>query len=165
VEEARYPQLRQRGVDPFRQFIAAEGVAIDAEHARLWGQARPTHWTGVDFYSRAAPLGAEFEQLINDGYDYRNWQLHSGAAGVNGLNDETLKALAANALTLVHTVAIGAVDIVATELHIRDTIENFAIRLEDLKLIPGLVMVDLRLRSLGEQQRVFITHPERPAPA
>lgn len=58
-------------------------------------------------------------------------------------------------------IAIGAPDLVATEFHIRGTIENFAARIEELRLIPGFVMTDIRLRSLGEPQRVFITYPER----
>ncbi len=95
---------------------------------------------------------------MNDGYDYRNWQLHSGAAGVNGLSDEVLKALSSNALHVVHTIAIGAVDLVATEFHIRGTIDDFTSRLQELRLIPGFVMTDIRLRSLGEPQRMFITH-------
>jgi hypothetical protein len=56
----------------------------------------------------------------------------------------------------------GAVDLVATEFCTRETIDNFAARLEELRLIPGFVMTDTRLRSLGEPQRVFLTHPERP---
>jgi len=166
----RYPDLRERGVDTFRAFIAGQGAAIDSERIRLWGErAKPDHWTNINFYERPKDLGPEFQCLVNDGYDYRNWQLHSGAAGVNGLTDEVLKALSANALHVVHTVGIGAVDLVATEFHIRDTIDNFAARLEELRLIPGFVMTDIRLRSLGEPQRVFITHPQRekkaPAPA
>ncbi len=38
----RYPNLRERGVDTFRAFIADQGAAIDAERTRLWGErARP----------------------------------------------------------------------------------------------------------------------------
>jgi hypothetical protein len=165
----RYPNLRERGVETFRAFIVARGAAIDAERVRLWGERqKPQHWTNIDFYQRPAGLSPEAEKLVNDGYDYRNWQLHSGAAGVNALNDETLKALCANALNVVHTAAIGAVDLIATGLRVRNTIENFASRLsrlEELSLIPGFVMIDIRLRSLGEPQRVFITHPDREAPA
>jgi len=158
----KYPNFRERGVDTFRAFIADEGAVIDAERVRFWGEkARPDHWTNINFYERPKHLGPEFQRLVNDGYDYRNWQLHSGAAGVKGLNDEALKALCANALHVVHTVAVGALDLVATEFRIRGTIDDFAARLEELRLIPGFVMTDIRLRSLGEPQRVFITHPER----
>ncbi len=162
----RYPNLRERGVDTFRAFIADQGAAIDAERTRLWGErARPDHWTNINFYDRPNDLGPDFQRLVNDGYDYRNWQLHSGAAGVNGLSDEVLKALSSNALHVVHTIAIGAVDLVATEFHIRGTIDDFTSRLQELRLIPGFVMTDIRLRSLGEPQRVFITHPARPESA
>jgi hypothetical protein len=158
----KHPDLRERGVEAFRKFANEQGSAIDADRARLWGEkARPDHWTNINLYERPKPLGPEFERLVNDGYDYRNWLLHSGAAGVNGLSDEVLKALSANALHVVHTVAIGVVDLVAAEFHIRGTIDDFAARLEELRLIPGFVMIDIRLRSLGEPQRVFITHPER----
>ncbi len=159
----KHPALRERGVEPFRKFAAEQGAAIDADRIRLWGKrAKPDHWTNTNLYKRPKPLGPEFERLVNDGYDYRNWLVHSGAAGVNGLGDEVLKALAANALHVVHTVAIGALDLVAGAFHIRGTIDDFAARIEELKLIPGFVMTDIRLRSLGEPQRVFITHPERP---
>lgn len=157
----RYPNLRERGVDTFRTFIAAQGAAIDAERVRLWGDgARPDHWTNINFYQRPNDLGPEFQRLVNDGYDYRNWQLHSGAVGVNGLTDETLTALSANALHVVHTVAIGSLELIATELRVRQTIENFAVRIEDLRLIPGLVLADVRLQSIGEPQRVFVSHPQ-----
>ena len=166
----KYPNRRERGVDTFRAFIAEQSAAIDAERTRLWGErARPDHWTNINLYDRPNDLGPDFQRLVNDGYDYRNWQLHSEAAGVNGLSDEALKALSANALHVVHTVAIGALDLVATELRIRDTIEDFAIRLEDLRLIPGFVLADVSVRSVGEPQRVFINHPAptdaAPAPA
>ena len=162
----RYPNLRERGVDTFRAFIAAQGAAIDAERVRLWGEgARPDHWTNINFYQRPNDLGPEFQRLVNDGYDYRNWQLHSGAAGVNGLTDETLTALSANALHVVHTIAIGSLELIATELRVRQSIESFAVRLEDLRLIPGLVLADVRLQSVGEPQRVFITHPQPVAAA
>ncbi len=158
----KHPGLRERGVETFRTFVAAQGPAIDAERIRLWGEkAKPDHWTNVNLHDRPNELGPEFQRLVNDGYDYRNWLLHSGAAGVNGLGDDALKALSANALNTVHTVAIGAVDLVADQFHIREIIDDFAARLEELRLIPGFVMFDIRLRSLGEAQRVFITHPQR----
>ncbi|MGE3979470.1 MAG: hypothetical protein AB7F94_18085, partial [Nitrospira sp.] len=124
-------------------------------------KAKPDHWTNINLQERPKALGPEFQRLVNDGYDYRNWLLHSGAAGVNGLSDEVLKALSANALNVVHTVAIGALNLVASEFRIRGTIDNFAARLDELGLIPGFVMTDIRLQSLGEPQRVFITYAER----
>lgn len=158
----KYPHLRDRGVEQFRTFITTEGAGIDAERARLWGaKAKPDHWTNINLQERPKALGPEFQRLVNDGYDYRNWLLHSGAAGVNGLSDEVLKALSANALNVVHTVAIGALNLVASEFRIRGTIDNFAARLDELGLIPGFVMTDIRLQSLGEPQRVFITYAER----
>ena len=156
-----HPGLRERGVETFRAFEVAEGTAIDAERVRLWGERRkPSHWTDMSLDRRAGELSPEFERLVIDGYDYRNWLLHSGAAGVDGLSDVVFKALSANALNVVHSVAIGAVDLIAEQFHLASTVEDFGIRLEELKLIPGFVMVDIRLRSLGEPQRVFITHPE-----
>lgn len=157
----RHPGLRQRGLDPFRAFVAEQGAAIDTERTRLWGERqKPDHWTNINLHERPRPLGPEFERLVNDGYDYRNWLLHSGAAGVDGLSDEVLNALSSNSLNVVHSVAVGMVDLIADQFHIRATIDDFAVRLEELDLIPGLVMTDIRLRSLGEAQRVFITHPQ-----
>jgi hypothetical protein len=65
----------------------------------------------------------------------------------------------------VHTVAMRSLELIATELRARESIEDFAVRLEDLGLIPGLVLADIRLQSVGEPQRVFITHPQRAAAA
>lgn len=160
---AKYPHLRKRGVETFNAFINAQKAAIDAERARLWGEkASLQHWTGINnFYDRPKDLGPDVQQFVNDGYDYRNWLLHSGAAGVNWQTDEALKALCANALSVVHAVAVGAVELIATELRIRETIENFTDRLSELLLIPGFVMTDARLRSVGEPQRVFLTYAER----
>lgn len=159
----RHAGLRERGVDAFRDYIAQHAAAIDADREQLWGLGqRPDHWSNINLYKRPEALGAEFERLVNDGYDYRNWQLHSGAAGVNGFSDEVLGAMSSNALNVVHSIAIGMVVLLAEEFHLQATIEDFGIRLEELKLIPGFVMVDIRLRSVGEPQRVRITHPQRP---
>lgn len=158
-----HPGFREpHRLESFKTFVANEGAAIDAERTRLWGAGqKPNHWTNINFYERPKPLGPEFERLVNDGYDYRNWLLHSGAAGVNGLSDEVLAALSSNSLNVVHSVATGMVDLIATQFHLQATIEDFGIRLEELKLIPGLVMTDIRLRSIGEPQRVLITHPQK----
>jgi hypothetical protein len=158
----RNPGLRQRPLDTPRAFVAEQGAAIDAERIRLWGErSKPNHWTNINLDQRPRSLGPEFERLVNDGYDYRNWLLHSGAAGVDGLSDEVLKALSANSLNVVHSVAIGMVNLIADQFHLRPTIDDFAVRLEELDVIPGLVMTDIRLQSLGEAQRVFIAHPQR----
>jgi hypothetical protein len=152
----KHPGLRGNNLSVYDSFIASHGAAIDTERARLWGaKASPQHWTNINFYERPEGLAVEIKQLVSDGYDYRNWLLHSGAAGVHEFSDESLTALAATGVRVVHDVFIGAIDLMATQLGIRDSINDFPGRLNELRTVPGFVMVDLRLRAQGEPAAGF----------
>jgi hypothetical protein len=157
------PTLRVRSLETYRTFIENNGAAIDAELALLWGpKASPRHWTNVNFEKRPEVLGVDIQELVHEGYDYRNWLLHSGAAGVYEMSNEALTALAATGVRTVHDVFLGAIELLTTELRICEDIEKFEDRLAELRLLPGFVMADIRLRQQGEPQRVFVSYPARP---
>jgi hypothetical protein len=65
---------------------------IDAQTQAFWdvdknGKAKtPEHWTEWDLKSRAVKLGKQFEFLFNEGYDHRNFLVHSGMKSVSGLD-------------------------------------------------------------------------------
>ena len=68
--------------DPQREFIGKHEARIDKQTAALWGVQKngapvnPDHWTGRDLKARAASLGKDFEWLVHEGYDHRNWLIH-----------------------------------------------------------------------------------------
>ena len=80
---------------------------------------------------------------------------------MNGLSDDVFMLLSSNALHVVHSIATGMVGVMAAQFHLQALVEDFGIRLEELEIIPGLVLADIRLQSIGEPQRVFIAYPQR----
>lgn len=157
---AANPALRTRSLDVFRDFVTINGQAIDADTTRLWGGGRrpvtPQHWSDRDLISRGRLVGVDVNQLVVEGYDYRNWLLHSGAAGVANMDLATFIAFSASALHAVHSVAIGAISLLARRVNLAATIPDLQMRIEGLETTPGFILTDLRLRSLGEPQRVRV---------
>ncbi len=75
-------------IAPQNEYIKNNEVRIDAQTEKAWGLDRkgkpktPEHWTEWDQKSRAIKLGKQFELLVNEGYDHRNFLIHTGMTGV-----------------------------------------------------------------------------------
>jgi len=149
-------------LDPQRQYVANNEARIDAQTAKLWGKDShgrprlPAHWTGLDVKSRAIKLGKQFELLVNQGYDYRNWLVHTGVAGISGLDSTSFTNLCALSYKTVHECLRGAFRILADELKLRAALEPFDEQLEQLGRIPAWVLLDEKLKSLGDPSRLKI---------
>ena len=145
-----------------RQFIYKNALAIDAESGQLWGVTKeskpkiPSHWSGLTLPNRAKLIGPECEKLVIDGYDYRNWMIHSGSSGVDGMEFPTFIAMSALSLIAVHQVMLANVKLLADRLKLAWVIEDLAGRLTVLEVLPGFVLTDVRLQSIGEPQRVRV---------
>jgi hypothetical protein len=146
-----------------RQFIAREGDRIDAQSRRFWprpdGRApKPEHWTGMDMPQRAKKLDSQAELAVLEGYDMRNFAVHTGIAGIMNLERSAFEAMCAQALTNTGRGALEALRIIGAELSVHETVDVYDRILADLDALPVYAMADQILRTAGEAQRYFL-HP------
>jgi Family of unknown function (DUF5677) len=80
-------------LSPYRAFIAANQVAIEAEAIKFWGNLKATHWTKKDLSKRAALLGKPFEEIYESLYKILSWHVHPGIAGIVNMKPETFPYL------------------------------------------------------------------------
>lgn len=146
-------------VDPQRDYVKKGEARIDTQTEKFWGLDRkgnprtPDHWTGRDLKSRAIMLGKHFELLVNEGYDHRNFLIHTGLAGVSGLNRKDFTILCALSYRTIHECLLGTFTILVEELKLKAALESFHEQREQLRLIPVWVLTDEVLKSLGEPSR------------
>jgi hypothetical protein len=149
-------------IDAQREYVKNSEVRIVAQTETLWGMDRtkkpktPEHWTEWDLKSRAIKLGKAFELLVNEGYDQRNFLIHSGVTGVSGLNWRDFTILCALSYKTVHECLLGTFTVLVEELKLRAALEPFDEQREQLRRIPGWVLADEKLKSLGEPSRFRI---------
>jgi hypothetical protein len=162
---AKYPELERREHTHAKTFVGEKADDIERDNIKCWGRKDPPlHWSNHSLTKRAELVGRECEELVFDGYDYRNWLIHSGASGVAGMPVGTFEALSATSLGVVQRTLLKEIHLVATRFKLDETIPGFAERLKDLEKIPGLVDADLRLQTLGEPQRVKLTFQKKAPP-
>jgi hypothetical protein len=146
-------------VNPQDEYVRSNEARIDAQSAGIWGQDRkgkpkvPDHWTEWDVKSRATKLGKEFELLVNDGYDHRNFLVHTGITGVSGLNQTDFTILCALSYKTIHACILGAFTILVKEVKLEAALEPFDEQREQLRRIPLWVLADEVLKSRGEPGR------------
>jgi len=85
----QHPELDETPSQATRQkaFIDANATAIDAKVQALWRRpdgrpSKPDHWSGMNLEGRAQRLGLDEEFKVLDGYDMRNFAVHTGLTGV-----------------------------------------------------------------------------------
>jgi hypothetical protein len=158
----KHPDLRSRPLDQLTEYIKEFGPAIDERTGQLWGIKKsgapkaPAHWSGLNLRARARLVSPECEDLVIDGYDYRNWLVHSGASGIAGLSRDTLEVLSATSLRALHRAALGSIEILASRLRLSVALDGFNEQFHVVEHVPDFVLADLQLRSLGEPQRVRV---------
>jgi hypothetical protein len=149
-------------IDTLRDYVKNNETRINAQTENLWGKDRkgklkaPEHWTERDLKGRAVVLGKSFELLVNEGYDQRNFLVHTGLAGVAGLNSTHFTILCALSYKTVNECLLGAFRVLVSELNMKATLEPFDEQLEQLRRIPAWVLLDEALKSLGEPGRFTI---------
>jgi hypothetical protein len=146
-------------IDVQREYVKNNEVRIDAQTESLWGldkRQKPKtleHWTELDLKSRAVKLGKQFELLVNEGYDQRNFLIHTGLTGVSGLNSTDLTCLCALSYKTAHECLLGTFTVVVSELRLNAALQAFHEQREQLRRIPAWVLADEKLKSLGEPSR------------
>jgi len=104
---------------------------------------------------RAQRLGLEEELKVLDGYDMRNFAVHTGLTGVMGFSQTMFEALSAKALRNIADCMISALRIVGRELNIHATVDVYDRIIEDLEKAKRFTVADQALRARGEPQRYF----------
>lgn len=151
----QHPGVLRRPPDVERNFIASDHARIEAEALALWGTVRPKHWSGVrDLQTRAKNVGVE--QLYITYYPQLSNFVHSGAAGFHGISLETFAALVSLCHMLAVQRGVETLQLLADELPLGAAINGLTTKMQFLGSVQKLLLVDLKLMSLGEPQRLFL---------
>lgn len=145
--------------DPQREFVAKEATSIEADEGRLWPGRMPPHWSKLDLITRAAKISPEFERLATDGYDIRNFSIHSGLAGVAGLEKGGFETLCMLALLNIGGCVHELLKMVIQEFHLYRVIDECWDTLQRLDESAAFILIDKRLQTLGEEPR-FLLHSQ-----
>lgn len=144
-----------------RAFISDHGDLIDAQIATLFPnrQGRPTmpdHWSVRTLSERAAFIGDSMELLVLQGYDMRNFAVHTGLAGLVGLTNAGFAMLFALGLGTIAQCLQTILTITEAELRLAEHIPSFPDVLSRLEELHALALADHRLQQLGEPSRLAV---------
>ena len=165
---AKYPDLDQTEANPHRHFIKNQAALIEQKAANLWGfephsrrRNRLDHWSARSLPDRGVLLGREFEQLVIHGYDMRNFSVHTGLAGVMGLERVTFEMIASRSLQGIAEYMQGELRVVGHEFQIQHHVPHYFKLLQKLGTVRTFAFAEQALRSRGEPARFFV-HPGEP---
>jgi hypothetical protein len=152
---------------PHRGFIDAKGVEVEATAKRLWPRPdgkspKPDHWTGVNLEVRAKILGVSEELQVLEGYDMRNFAVHTGLAGVMGFDATAFEIMCSQAVQGISACMLSALKIMGEELDVHAHVDVYDKIIAALENVAGFVIVDNALRALGESQRYWWHKGPRP---
>lgn len=160
---AKNPALDETpsSAEPHQQFIATNGVRIDANTLRLWGKPggkppKPDHWTGMNVMDRAKRLGRAVELRVIHGYDMRNFHVHTGVAGIIGMPPLAFETMSAQAINNVADCTMSTLRILGKELDLHKSVDVYDKILDDLDDIPMYSVADKILQNAGEPQRFWL---------
>lgn len=126
---------------------------------RYWGKnkkgdpKRPKHWTGRNVPERARSLGLKYEELYVLNYPLLSWYIHSGSTGYAGLNEEDIENCFSISHGLAQRMFLEATKICAKEIKLDVGIKWLQRAIEDLRLIPGKVLVEEQIKYLEEKAK------------
>jgi len=158
------PHLDDHTTQPQRDFINTRAVGINADVVRLWGTNSsgapnvPQHWTQLNLLDRADRVDDDTSMLARRYYDLRNFAVHTGVAGVQGIERSGFTIMCLLSFEAIGTCFISVMQILMRELQLHRAITDFAIRLSELEQVAVLALTDLRLRHLGDEPK-YILHP------
>jgi hypothetical protein len=141
-------------------FITSNATAVDAKVAALWPRPdgkppKPDHWSAMNVEARAERLGLDEKYTVIDGYDIRNFAVHTGLTGVMGFDVPMFEALCSKALRNIADCMISALKIIGRELDIHPTVDVYDSIIADLEKAKLFAVADHALRARGEPQRYF----------
>ena len=165
---AKYPDLDQTEANPHRHFIENQAALIEQKASILWGfephgrmRNRLDHWSARSLPDRGVLLGREFEKLVIDGYDMRNFSVHTGLAGVMGLERAAFEMIASRSLHGIAVYMQGELRVVGHEFQMQHHVPHYFKLLQELGTVRDCAFADQALRSRGEPARFFV-HPGEP---
>ena len=158
----KHPELDETPSNATRHqgFIDAKGAAVEAISRRLWPRPdgkvpKPDHWSGISLPERAEKLGVQEELRVLEGYDMRNFAVHTGLAGVVGFDADAFEIMCSQAVQGISACMISALKIMGRELNVYAQVDVYDRILADLEHVAGFTIIDNALRSQGEPQRYW----------
>jgi hypothetical protein len=143
---------------PHHGFIEAKGADVEATARRLWPRAdgkapKPDHWSGISLPERAEKLGLEEELRVLEGYDIRNFAVHTGLTGIMGLDANAFEIMCSQAAHGIAECMMSALRIMGRELNIHAQFEWYELVLEKLSHVALFTVADNALIAKGESRR------------
>ena len=86
----------------------------------------------------------------------RNFQIHTGLAGVTGLEQDGYVQLCGISYDTVARCLIGAFRILGKELQLHKVLDGYFGFLEQLGLLAGYALIDAKLVAAGEPARLSV---------
>jgi Family of unknown function (DUF5677) len=143
-----------------------ETSEVQALVFQYWGRTKrgdpksPKHWSRFpEARGRARHVGQDWEERYVRHYSMLSRHVHSGLVGVTGLSADMFDVFVSESHRLVQDSSLVAYDIVGAELQLSRAMERWREKLEFLKNVSGMALVDLRLRELGEPSRLSYLEP------
>ena len=142
-----------------RAFIDRNKVRIDAERAALFkdkaGKAvTPDHWSQKAVPDRASLLDAKAEEFVLQGYDMRNFAVHTGLAGITGLDNHGYVLMCSLSIKNIADRLIGILTLSNAELGLSKHIPAFDGVIEMFDELHTYALADAVLRERGEEPRL-----------
>ncbi len=143
-----------------RSFINKPGKKQNIEQIIIknWGENkkgkpnRPDHWTGKKIPERAHAVGFEYEELYVDVYHLLSWHIHAGSTGYAGWDEYAIESSFGHSHGIAQRVFLDATITCAKEMKISSAVEKFYRIIEDLRLIPGRVLIKEQIELLEKAE-------------
>lgn len=110
--------------------------------SQLWNNQDIKHWSGLSVKKRAKKAGITLELFYYESYRHLSWYIHSGQVGTSRMNKEGLELIYGNSMRLIHEMFVDVVKLTAKHLQLQNAIPNFNELIQQLKLIPGFVILE-----------------------
>jgi hypothetical protein len=147
---------------PYREFLAQWTDLTLQKAEMLWGKDKndriilPDHWSALNLPARAEKIDKAMQDRVAQGYDMRNFAVHTGLSGVVNLEKAHLEMQCALSLKDIGECAAGAIKITGQEFQLYKGMPDFFERLEEVAQIPTFAIADKLLQSVGEPPRFLL---------
>lgn len=141
-----------------RAFVSKPGKrkSIEQKIIICWGRTRkgklrqPQHWTGKGVRERARSLGFEYEELYVHAYPWLSWYVHAGFNGIGALDLEGMQNCLGYCHGIAQRVFADGTETCAEEMRISRAVPLLRSILDDLRLVPGKVLLREKIKLLRE---------------
>jgi hypothetical protein len=154
--------------DRHKLYVQNNAARIEQQAEALWGKdkngklVRPEHWSGSNQEGRAAKISKDAEVLVLEGYDLRNYAVHTGLAGVAGLDKIHFEIMYKTGLEDINTCLLKILRIVGEQLSMPIVVPHYFSLVDQLDGIRKAALCDILLRERGEKQRFTIMTGDPP---